>query len=74
MRHQNLFPPEPTFVADQSGLLSNEGESKQRRIQLEELDQNRTSLTAHAWSSSSLLFFPRGKLQLDPFHPFTSKH
>ena len=33
-----------------------------------------TSLMAHAWSSSSLFFLPRGKLQLDPFHPFTSMH
>lgn len=37
--------------------------------------QKFTSLTAHVWSSSSLLLFPRGKLQLAlDFHPFTSKH
>lgn len=36
---------------------------------------SRTSLMAHTRSSSSLLIFPRGKLQLAPFfQPFTSKH
>ena len=36
---------------------------------------NLTSLIAHWWSSSSLFFLPRGKLQLAPaFQPFTKRH
>lgn len=47
---------------------------RQKKKMKYSVQTNLTSLMAHVWSSSSLFFFPRGKLQLDPFHPFTSKH
>jgi hypothetical protein len=51
------------------------GEREKRRICAQPHFIKRTSRTAQSQSSSSLFFFPRGKLQLAPaFHPFTSRH